>query len=75
MNDMERSSPQAPASWSRRLRIAGPISPADLYVYEYDWTPDGKAFAAIAAHGSGDDNWWLARLYTVAADSGALQPL
>jgi len=51
------------------------VSPADLYVYEYDWTPDGTGFAAIAAHGSGDDNWWLARLYTVAADSGALREI
>lgn len=49
-------------------------SPADLYVYEYDWMPDGKGFAAIAAHGSGDDNWWLARLYTIAA-GGALREI
>jgi dipeptidyl aminopeptidase/acylaminoacyl peptidase len=49
------------------------VSPADLFVYEYDWTPDGKSFAAVAAHGSGDDNWWLARLYTIAAGSGALR--
>ena len=39
------------------------ISPADLFVYEYDWRPDGGAFAATAAHGSGDDNWWIAKLY------------
>ncbi|HEX3530323.1 MAG TPA: hypothetical protein VH988_24945, partial [Thermoanaerobaculia bacterium] len=51
------------------------ISPADLYVYEYDWMPDGKGFAAIAAHGSGDNNWWVARLYTITADSGALREL
>src|SRR5262245_47338828 len=34
-----------------------PLSPADLYVYEYDWSPDGQAFVATAAHGSGDNNW------------------
>src|SRR6185369_9408051 len=51
------------------------VSPADLNVYEYDWTPDGKGFAAIAAHGSGDDNWWVARLYAIAADSGSLREL
>ena len=39
------------------------ISPADLYVYEYDWTPDGKSFVATAARGDGDSNWWIARLY------------
>jgi hypothetical protein len=36
---------------SRKTRL---LSPADLYVYEYDWSPDGKNLAAIAAHGSGD---------------------
>ena len=36
------------------------VSPDDLFVYEYDWSPDGTAFAYTAAHGSGDDNWWTA---------------
>jgi dipeptidyl aminopeptidase/acylaminoacyl peptidase len=47
------------------------ISPADLYVYEYDWSPDGRSFAATAAHGAGDDNWWIAQLYTIPADGAA----
>src|SRR2546427_4916868 len=38
-----------------------PISPADLYVYEYDWSPDGKSFTATAAPGAGDTNWYVAR--------------
>jgi len=46
------------------------LSPPDLYVYEYDWSPDGKTFAAIAARGNGDNNWWIAQLYTIAASSG-----
>ncbi|MEA2691028.1 MAG: hypothetical protein QOJ16_415, partial [Acidobacteriota bacterium] len=45
------------------------LSPADLYVYEYDWTPDGRSFALTAAHGSGDDNWYVAELYTLSAAS------
>jgi len=52
---------------SGRVRFA---SPADLYVYEYDWSPDGKDLAAIAAHGAGDNNWWIAQLYTISAASG-----
>lgn len=48
------------------------VSPADMYVYEYDWSPDGRSWAATAAHGSGDNNWWIARLYTIDAQSGAL---
>ena len=43
------------------------VTPADVYVYEYDWTPDGQAWAATAAHGTGDANWWIARLYLVNA--------
>jgi len=46
------------------------LSPADMYLYEYDWSPDGKAFVATAAHGSGDSNWYLAELYTIAVSSG-----
>ncbi len=48
------------------------LSPPDVYVYEYDWTPDGKNFVASAAHGSGDANWWIARLFRVDASSGAM---
>ncbi|HYY43282.1 MAG TPA: hypothetical protein VE775_11165, partial [Pyrinomonadaceae bacterium] len=46
--------------FEQRLAILNPatgvvrqISPADLYVYEYDWSPDASRFVAIAAHGSG----------------------
>jgi dipeptidyl aminopeptidase/acylaminoacyl peptidase len=54
---------------------ARPVSPADLYVYEYDWSPDGKELVFIGAHGSGDNNWYIARLYTLEADSGRLTEL
>ena len=50
-----------------RLRT---VSPADLYVYDYDWAPDGKSFAAEAAQGSGTNNYWIAQLYVVPADGG-----
>jgi len=46
------------------------VSPADLYVYEYDWSPDGKTFVATAAPGPGDDNWYIAQIYTIAVESG-----
>lgn len=41
------------------LRFA---SPDGLYVYEYDWRPDG-GFVGTAAPGDGDRNWWVAGLY------------
>src|SRR5579859_1025063 len=39
------------------------ITPADMYVYEYDWSPDSKKVVATAAHGNGDDNWYVAQIY------------
>ncbi len=44
------------------------LSPADMYVYEYDWTPDGNSFVTIAAPGDGDNNWWIAQLYRLGSD-------
>jgi dipeptidyl aminopeptidase/acylaminoacyl peptidase len=46
------------------------LSPPDLYIYEYDWSPDGKRLVATAAHGSGDNNWYIAQLYTIEASTG-----
>ncbi|HEV3301499.1 MAG TPA: prolyl oligopeptidase family serine peptidase, partial [Planctomycetaceae bacterium] len=46
------------------------VSPPDLYVYEYAWSPDSRTLAAIAAHPPGDDNWYVAQLYTLALQSG-----
>jgi dipeptidyl aminopeptidase/acylaminoacyl peptidase len=51
------------------------VTPTDVYVYEYDWTPDGQAWAVSAAHGSGDANWWVARLYLVDAQSGSMREI
>jgi dipeptidyl aminopeptidase/acylaminoacyl peptidase len=51
------------------------VSPADLYVYEYDWSPDGKNFAATAAHGSGDNNWYVAQLYVIDAAAGGARSI
>lgn len=40
-------------------------SPADLFVYEYDWKAGSgaAAFVGTAAPGDGDNNWWSAKLY------------
>jgi dipeptidyl aminopeptidase/acylaminoacyl peptidase len=48
-------------------------SPPDLFVYEYDWRPDGKGFVGTAAPGDGDNNWWTAKLYAFGAADGAGQ--
>ena len=51
------------------------ISPADMYVYEYDWSPDGKSFVTTAAHGNGDNNWYVAQLYTILAAGGEMKSI
>jgi dipeptidyl aminopeptidase/acylaminoacyl peptidase len=51
------------------------LSSPDMYVYQYDWSPDGKTFATIAAHGAGDSNWYIAELYTLRAETGELKPV
>src|SRR5262249_37617303 len=33
------------------------ISPADTYIYEYDWSPDNTHLVVTAALGNGDNNW------------------
>jgi dipeptidyl aminopeptidase/acylaminoacyl peptidase len=46
------------------------VSPADLHIYDFDWSPDGKTFVATAAPGPGDNNWWIAQIYTIDVASG-----
>ena len=39
-------------------------SPTNLHVYEFDWSPDSKSLAYVAADPPGENNWWVAKLYT-----------
>jgi len=41
-------------------------TPANLHVYEFDWRPDSKGLAYVAADPPGENNWWVAKLYTQA---------
>jgi acylaminoacyl-peptidase len=47
------------------------VSPANLHVYEFNWAPDSKAMAYIAADPPGENNWWVAKLYTQALGGAA----
>src|SRR5208283_3880291 len=40
------------------------LTPANLHVYEFDWRPDSKGMAYVAADPPGENNWWVAKLYT-----------
>jgi len=61
----------------QRLAIVNPangamrwLSPANMYAYEFDWSPDSKELVYLAAPGSGDDNWFIAELYRVDVATG-----
>ena len=41
------------------------VSPENLHIYDFDWSPDDKTFVATAAPGPGDNNWWIAQIYTI----------
>lgn len=41
------------------------LTPANAYAYEYGWAPDSARLAYTYAYGSGDNNWWIARLAVV----------
>src|SRR6059058_730810 len=46
------------------------VSPENLHIYDYDWSPDDKMFVATAAPGPGDNNWWIAQIYTISIANG-----
>ncbi len=46
------------------------VSPENLHIYDYDWSPDDKTFVTTAAPGPGDNNWWVAQVYTIDVANG-----
>ncbi|HEY1805673.1 MAG TPA: S9 family peptidase [Terracidiphilus sp.] len=50
----DRSQPAAP----------GFLTPPNLHIFEFDWSPDSRSLAYIAADPPGENNWWVAKLYT-----------
>src|SRR6266550_1183714 len=57
---------------TKKIRI---VTPADMYVYHFDWAPDSKHMAAEAAPGSGDNNYWIAQLHVVDVDAATMKPI
>jgi dipeptidyl aminopeptidase/acylaminoacyl peptidase len=51
------------------------VSPPDLHIYDYDWSPDDKSFVVTAAPGPGDNNWWIAQIYTIDIAKGGATPI
>jgi dipeptidyl aminopeptidase/acylaminoacyl peptidase len=44
------------------------VTPANLHAYEFNWAPDSNGVAYIAADPPGENNWWVAKLYTQTLD-------
>ncbi len=40
------------------------VTPATLHVYEFGWSPDSTHLVYVAANPPGENNWWVAQLYT-----------
>ena len=47
------------------------VSPPELHIYDFDWSPDDKMFVATAAPGPGDNNWWIAQIYKIDIENGS----
>ena len=47
------------------------VSPATLHVYEYAWSPDSRQLVYTAAAPPGENNWWVAQIYTQPLDGQA----
>jgi dipeptidyl aminopeptidase/acylaminoacyl peptidase len=53
-------------------RLYGFLTPANLHVYEFVWRPDSRGLAYVAADPPGENNWWVAKLYTQEWDGTGL---
>jgi len=40
------------------------LTPANLHVYEFSWAPNSGEIAFVASTPPGENNWWVADLYT-----------
>jgi dipeptidyl aminopeptidase/acylaminoacyl peptidase len=45
------------------------LTPATLHVYEFNFAPNSQNIAFIAANPPGENNWWVAKLYSAGAHS------
>ncbi|MEO8450329.1 MAG: S9 family peptidase [Gemmatimonadota bacterium] len=52
-----------------------PVSPADLYVHEFEWSPDGTRLVAAAAPGQGDSGWYTDEIWILDLAGGTARSL
>jgi dipeptidyl aminopeptidase/acylaminoacyl peptidase len=41
------------------------LTPPALHAYEFSWAPDSRQVTFVAADPPGENNWWIAKLYSV----------
>ena len=51
------------------------VSPENLHIYDFDWSPEDKTLVATAAPGPGDNNWWIAEIYTIDVATGGAKSI
>ncbi len=66
---------QRVASIDATSGVLSELTPANLYAYEFNWSPDGTRIAYTAAPPPGDSHWWVAKLYTQPAQANAAATL
>ena len=71
IDDLQNTDVQRLSVTDLRTGQTRPASPAGLYVFEFDWSPDARQFLYTAAAPPGDDNWYIAKLYTQPCDRPA----
>ncbi len=52
-----------------------PVTPDNLTVWDYAWSPDGASFALYYGEGSGETDWYRGQVGGVAAGGGAVRQL
>lgn len=50
-------------------------SPPELHVHSYDWSPDGRSVVMVASRSAPHPNYFVAKLYVVAAAGGEARML
>jgi dipeptidyl aminopeptidase/acylaminoacyl peptidase len=49
------------------------VTEPTLHVYEFAWSPDSASVAFVAAPPPGENNWWVAQLYTAKVGAGPVK--
>ena len=52
-----------------------PVTPADLTVWEYTWSPDSRHIALYYSLGSGETDWYRGQIGVVSASGGAVRQI